>query len=72
MSIKVTHPTFVNGNEQSCYDIECLISMVVSSRDQIKKWRDVGVKSSTIESLIAEEEAGITDLVKVLDEREVK
>lgn len=71
-AIKVTNPTFVNGLEQSNYTIDQLIGMIASSKKAVKALKDTDVKSTTIDKLIAREEAGVAAVLKVLDKREVK
>lgn len=72
MAIKVTTPTFVNGNPESSFSTSQLIDLIRQAKASTKALIDVGEKSTTIDKLVAKEEAGIAALVKVLDAREVK
>ena len=71
-TIKVTNPTFVNGVEQSNYSVDQLIDLITKAEKDIATLGTMQAESKAVAKLIAIKQAGVTDLVKVLDAREVK
>ena len=71
MSIKVTKPTMINGRSEDSYTVDDLIGLVVESEAAIAGFNKVNSESKTVKALIAKEQAGIADLIKILDARQV-
>lgn len=71
MSIKVTNPTFINGVNADGVSNDVLLDTIATAQKQVTRLKGMGVKSKTVDAMIAKEEDGIKAAIDVLDSREI-
>ena len=67
MSITITKPTFINGNEAGTVSTDALLSLICAAKKRATELEEMGIESKTVTAMIAKENAGIASAIAELD-----